>query len=91
MDRLASVPVSPQVAHGNGASAVYLDLIFACTWVSPRRGSADDEYLKVRWSPVDALPTMPDWLLRADRRRARRCDRGRFRTFKLPNPMYFLP
>ena len=72
VDRLASVSSSPQVVHGNGDLGVYLDLTFACTWVSGEARVADDENVDVRWWPADALPPMADWLQRADRRRPRR-------------------
>jgi 8-oxo-dGTP pyrophosphatase MutT (NUDIX family) len=62
IDRLASVSASPQVVHGNGDLGVYLDLTFACTWVSGEARVADDENTDVRWWPVDALPPMTDWL-----------------------------
>jgi ADP-ribose pyrophosphatase YjhB (NUDIX family) len=62
VDRLASVGASPQVRHGNGDLGVYLDLTFACTWVSGDARVADDENTDVRWWPIDALPPMTDWL-----------------------------
>ena len=62
VDRLASVSASPQVVHGNGDLGVYLDLTFACTWVSGEARVNDDENVEVRWWPVDALPPMTDWL-----------------------------
>ena len=64
VDRLASVAVSPQITHGNGDLAVYLDLTFACTWRSGEARVNDDENVEVRWWPVDALPPMADWLRR---------------------------
>ncbi len=62
VDRLASVGASPQVVHGNGDLGVYLDLTFACTWISGEARVADDENTDVRWWPVDALPPMSGWL-----------------------------
>jgi 8-oxo-dGTP pyrophosphatase MutT (NUDIX family) len=62
VDRLASVSASPQVVHGNGDVGVYLDLTFACTWLSGEAHVADDENVDVRWWPVDDLPPMSDWL-----------------------------
>jgi ADP-ribose pyrophosphatase YjhB (NUDIX family) len=62
VDRLASVGASPQVRHGNGDLGVYLDLTFACTWVSGDARVADDENTDVRWWPIGALPPMTDWL-----------------------------
>ena len=62
VDRLASVSASPQVVHDNGDLGVYLDLTFACTWVSGEARVNDDENLEVQWWPVAALPPMSDWL-----------------------------
>ena len=62
VDRLASVSVSPRVVHDNGDLGVYLDVTFACTWVSGEARVADDENVDVRWWPTDALPPMGDWL-----------------------------
>ena len=62
IDRLASVGASPQVTHANGDLGVYLDLTFACTWISGEARVADDENVEVRWWPADALPPMSDWL-----------------------------
>ncbi len=62
VDRLASVGVSPQITHANGDLAVYLDLTFACSWVSGEARVNDDENVEVRWWPVAGLPPMSDWL-----------------------------
>jgi ADP-ribose pyrophosphatase YjhB (NUDIX family) len=62
VDRLASVSASPQVVHGNGDLGVYLDLTFACSWVSGEARVNDDENVEVRWWPVAALPPMSGWL-----------------------------
>jgi ADP-ribose pyrophosphatase YjhB (NUDIX family) len=62
VDRLASVGASPQVRHGNGDLGVYLDLTFACTWVSGEARVADDENTDVRWWPLGALPEMSAFL-----------------------------
>ncbi len=58
VDRLASLGVSPRVTYPNGDRAVYLDLTFACTWVSGEARVADDENTEVRWWPIEALPPM---------------------------------
>lgn len=63
VDRLASVSVSPRITHANGDLGVYLDLTFACSWVSGEARVADDENTDVRWWPVDALPPMSEFLL----------------------------
>jgi 8-oxo-dGTP pyrophosphatase MutT (NUDIX family) len=58
VDRLVSVGVVPDVVYENGDRAAYLDLTFACTWVSGEARVADDENIDVRWWPLVALPTM---------------------------------
>ena len=58
VDRLASTGAHPGVVHANGDLASYLDLTFACTYVSGEAHVADDESVDVRWFPVDALPEM---------------------------------
>jgi 8-oxo-dGTP pyrophosphatase MutT (NUDIX family) len=58
VDRLASTGVGDEVTYGNGDRAVYLDLTFACTWLSGEAHVADDESVDVRWWPLDALPAM---------------------------------
>jgi 8-oxo-dGTP pyrophosphatase MutT (NUDIX family) len=62
VDRLASVSVTPQVVHGNGDRAIYLDLTFACSHLSGEARVGDDENVDVRWWPLAALPPMEDWL-----------------------------
>ncbi|MEO6510597.1 MAG: NUDIX domain-containing protein [Nocardioides sp.] len=59
-DRLASTSTFPDVVHANGDRASYLDLTFACTYVSGEAHVADDESSDVRWYPVDALPEMSE-------------------------------
>ena len=58
VDRLASVSSNHRVTHSNGDLAVYLDLTFACSWVSGEAHVADDESIDVRWWPLDGLPPM---------------------------------
>jgi 8-oxo-dGTP pyrophosphatase MutT (NUDIX family) len=58
VDRLASTSVFPGVVHANGDRASYLDLTFACAYVSGEAHVGDDESVDVRWFPVDALPEM---------------------------------
>ena len=41
----------PGVVHANGDRASYLDLTFACTYVSGEAHVADDESSDVRWFP----------------------------------------
>jgi 8-oxo-dGTP pyrophosphatase MutT (NUDIX family) len=77
VDRLASISATDELVHDNGDRASYLDLTFACTWVSGEAHVADDESTDVRWFPVDALPPMPASMSRriadvlADEREAR--------------------
>jgi len=67
VDRLAGVMVVPEVVYPNGDRASYLDVTFACTWLSGEAHVADDESTDVRWWPVDALPSMrPEFLERID-------------------------
>jgi 8-oxo-dGTP pyrophosphatase MutT (NUDIX family) len=60
VDRLASTSVFPGVVHANGDRASYLDLTFACSYVSGEARVADDESVDVRWFPRDAMPEMSD-------------------------------
>jgi 8-oxo-dGTP pyrophosphatase MutT (NUDIX family) len=60
VDRLASTSTYPGVVHANGDLASYLDLTFACTYVSGEAHVADDESRDVRWYPLDAMPEMTD-------------------------------
>jgi 8-oxo-dGTP pyrophosphatase MutT (NUDIX family) len=63
VDRLASVGASQQITHTNGDLGVYLDLTFACTWVSGEARVCDDENTDVRWWPIDDLPDLHPVLL----------------------------
>jgi 8-oxo-dGTP pyrophosphatase MutT (NUDIX family) len=49
VDRLASTAVHGPVTHANGDVATYLDLTFACTWLSGDPYVADDESRDVAW------------------------------------------
>lgn len=60
VDRLASTSVMSEVVYDNGDRASYLDLTFACTWLSGEAHVADDESTDVRWWPLDALPPMSE-------------------------------
>ena len=80
VDRLASVSSSDRVTHTNGDLAVYLDLTFACSYVSGEAHVGDDESVDVRWWPVDGLPDMhPAHRLRIDEALAGE-ERTRFAT-----------
>jgi ADP-ribose pyrophosphatase YjhB (NUDIX family) len=63
VDRLAAVTSGIEVTHVNGDRAVYLDLAFACSWVSGEPYVADDESVDVRWWPIEDLPEMKPMLL----------------------------
>jgi ADP-ribose pyrophosphatase YjhB (NUDIX family) len=58
VDRLAATGAGEEMTYANGDRAVYLDLTFACTWLSGEAHVADDESIDVRWWPVDGLPEM---------------------------------
>jgi 8-oxo-dGTP pyrophosphatase MutT (NUDIX family) len=60
VDRLASTSAHPGIVHANGDKASYLDLTFACTYVSGEAHVADDESSDVRWFPQDAMPEMAE-------------------------------
>ena len=64
VDRLASTSVKPDVVHANGDRASYLDLTFACTYVSGEAHVADDESSDVGWFPLDAMPEMDPVMVR---------------------------
>lgn len=67
VERLASVGSSPLMEHVNGDLAQYLDLTFACRYVSGEPHVADEESTDVRWFDPDALPPMaPELLARID-------------------------
>ncbi len=63
VDRLASTSAHGPILHVNGDRASYLDLTFACTWVSGEAHVADDESTEVRWWPVRALPPMGETMV----------------------------
>lgn len=56
--RLVSTSAMPEMTYDNGDRAAYLDLTFACTWLSGEAHVADDESTDVRWWRRDALPPM---------------------------------
>jgi 8-oxo-dGTP pyrophosphatase MutT (NUDIX family) len=58
VDRLAMTSASDEVVYDNGDRAIYLDLTFACTWISGNAQVSDDENTDVRWWPIDGLPSM---------------------------------
>ncbi|PUA81121.1 hypothetical protein C7S10_11565 [Nocardioides currus] len=60
VDRLAATMVLDEITYDNGDRASYLDLTFACTWISGEAYVADDESTDVRWWPIADLPEMSD-------------------------------
>jgi 8-oxo-dGTP pyrophosphatase MutT (NUDIX family) len=52
VDRLAMTSVSGEHAYPNGDRAIYLDLTFACSWVSGEPYVGDDESVDVGWWPL---------------------------------------
>jgi 8-oxo-dGTP pyrophosphatase MutT (NUDIX family) len=63
VDRLASTSAHPGIVHANGDRASYLDLTFACSYVSGEAHVADDESVDVQWFPRDAMPAMSPTML----------------------------
>lgn len=63
VDRLATVGATDRVTYDNGDRAVYLDLTFACTWLSGEAHVADDESVDMAWYPVEDLPQMAPHML----------------------------
>lgn len=57
---LVAVTVSPQVTHGNGDRAQYLELLFACRLDGEGQAARvnDDESLDVAWFAPTALPAV---------------------------------
>ena len=58
VDRLAAVGAVPEVTYPNGDRAAYLDVAFACTWLSGEAHVADDESTDVAWVHRTELPAM---------------------------------
>lgn len=59
VERLASVGVSREIVYDNGDQTRYLDLTFACRWVSGDPRPADGENVEAAWFPLDDLPVIP--------------------------------
>lgn len=57
-ERLAWVHVLPKMAWGNGDRAQFLDIVFACRYVSGEPVPVDGENSAVAWFALDALPRM---------------------------------
>ena len=58
VDRLVSTSVMRNVVHANGDRAAYLDLAFACTWLSGEARPSDDECTEVAWFQPSEFPPM---------------------------------
>lgn len=58
-ERLAWVQVLPEMTYPNGDRAQYLDLVFACRYVSGTPNPADGENTEAFWARLDDLPDMP--------------------------------
>jgi len=71
VERLAGVGVTAPVVYENGDRAQYLDVVFACRWVSGSPRPADGEALDVQWFLVNELPPISaDMRNRIDQARA---------------------
>jgi len=57
-ERLVWVHVLPEMTYPNGDRAQYLDLVFACRYVSGDPFPADGENTEAFWARLDALPEM---------------------------------
>jgi 8-oxo-dGTP pyrophosphatase MutT (NUDIX family) len=60
VDALAWVKVTDPVRYENGDESQYLDLIFACSYVSGDAFPADGENTDAAWFALDALPEISD-------------------------------
>jgi ADP-ribose pyrophosphatase YjhB (NUDIX family) len=63
VDRLAMTSSGHEITYENGDRASFLDLTFACTWLSGEARVADDENTDVRWWPLHALPSMSERMI----------------------------
>lgn len=59
-DRLAWVHQIPRVTYANGDQSDYLDLVFACTWLSGEPQPVDGEMTDLGWHPVEHLDDILD-------------------------------
>lgn len=55
VDRLAWVHQIPRVTYDNGDQSDYLDLVFACSWLSGEPFPVDGEMTEVGWHPLSAM------------------------------------
>ncbi|SEB81833.1 ADP-ribose pyrophosphatase YjhB, NUDIX family [Paramicrobacterium humi] len=59
-ERLVWVHALPKMAWGNGDKAQFLDIAFACRYVSGEPEPVDGENSAVAWFPIDALPALAE-------------------------------
>jgi 8-oxo-dGTP pyrophosphatase MutT (NUDIX family) len=68
VERMLSVHQVPRITHVNGDQVDYLDIAFACRWVSGDAWPADGELTSLRWMPVtEAVATASEGKRRAIR------------------------
>lgn len=60
VDRLAWVHQIPRVTYANGDRADYLDLVFACRWVSGEPTPVDGEMTDLGWHPLAKIDDVLD-------------------------------
>lgn len=59
-ERLAWVHQIPRVTYANGDQSDYLDLTFACRWISGEPVPVDGEMTEVGWHPVSEVERILD-------------------------------
>ncbi|WZH36750.1 MAG: NUDIX domain-containing protein [Microbacterium enclense] len=59
-ERLAWVHQIPRVTYSNGDRSDYLDLVFACRWLSGEPVPVDGEMTEVGWHPIARLDEILD-------------------------------
>ncbi|MDF2665442.1 MAG: pyrophosphohydrolase including oxidative damage repair enzyme [Microbacterium sp.] len=84
-DRLAWVHQIPRVTYANGDQSDYLDLVFACTWLSGEPEPVDGEMTEVGWHPVAQLDDALDQEMRARVRAALSLGPARFEQTTAPS------
>jgi len=84
-DRLAWVHQIPRVTYANGDQSDYLDLVFACTWLSGEPEPVDGEMTEVGWHPVAQLDDALDQEMRARVRAALSPGPARFEQTTAPS------
>ena len=78
--RLAWVHALPPMRYDNGDRAQYLDLTFACEYVSGEPRPDGEETVAAVWCPLDALPPMGEDMLARIRAAADGDGPARFET-----------